>query len=196
MLTYHENSEPNIMAWEYCERRLQQAELMHVKTNLNYKGTYRSFIKWFEDFLSVPEYVAISDGVLAERDFLKKKEETLSLARKTAIERAKLILSYPTTKIIGYKSKYLKELSKNPYNYWGNRVDLYQKDQFTIYSEIGNIDVQFLVESNDDVSIPDYLNRNCLIHIISTLETGEICFAFDKELHKTCLSRILALYRE
>jgi deoxyadenosine/deoxycytidine kinase len=50
MLTYDENSEPYILAWEYCERRLQQAEIMMVSTNLNYKGTYRSFIKWFEDY--------------------------------------------------------------------------------------------------------------------------------------------------
>jgi hypothetical protein len=154
-----------------------------------------SFFKWFENFLSVPEYIPVSDGVLAERDSLRKEEETFSLAKKTAIERAKLILSYPTTKIIGYKSKYLKELSKNPYNYWGNRIDIHQKDRFTIYSEIGSADVQFLVDK-EDVSIPHYLNGRCLIHVSFMLESGEERFVFNKEVHKTCLNRILALYRE
>lgn len=154
-----------------------------------------SFFKWFENFLSIPEYIPVSDGVLAERDSLRKEEETFSLAKKTAIERAKLILSYPTTKIVGYKSKYLKELFKNPYNYWGNRIESYQRDRFTICSEMGSVDIQFLV-GKEDASIPDFLNGNCLIYIVSTLESGEERFFFDKEIHKTCLSRILALYRE
>ena len=52
MLTYHENPEPNGRVWSYCEQRLLTITAATKRINANYRGVYKSFIRFYDDYMA------------------------------------------------------------------------------------------------------------------------------------------------
>lgn len=52
MQPYHENPEPLEAVWPYCEGRMRSVLAIPTTINANYRGVYKSYIRWYDEYMA------------------------------------------------------------------------------------------------------------------------------------------------